>query len=400
MFMQSSLIFSPSLDGHRQIHAFVYSRILKELGYRITIAFNFEEKTSNDFYIELLKKDKNVSFIDTNVYSKNGYEFSQRQFIELQTKCLANLTIFAEADNHISLFNSQLFNKRKLRGKTIGLFFRPFHIYKKKSIWEILRYIKQLRLNWKSDGLLFHEYLLKRFKLLDTALYIDEKFTSSHSFGCLIPDIFQKYAETLIEDENPEQRVWIDRLNGFIEQNNDNLVFFYFGTAAKRRGYDELLKMAIKYDGCFVHCGSNHPVEDYDNLKNILLNRNRLFFTNQYISDPKCIEYFFKSVKYLILPYQDFLGSSGVMFQALCYGLPVVVPDYGLMGYLVKKYNLGRTYESGNPSSLMKVFDEFKESPFNFEENIKNYMNSQSTDNFKKVLVNAFTQEQGRVSNT
>ena len=104
--------------------------------------------------------------------------------------------------------------------------------------------------------------------------------------------------------------------------------------------------------------------------------------------------------EYLILPYQDFLGSSGVMFQALSYGLPVVVPDYGLMGYLVKKYNLGKTYESGNPSSLMKVFDEFKDRPFNFEENIKNYMNSQSTDNFKKVLVNAFTPEQERVSNT
>jgi len=397
--MLSSLIYSPSLDGHRQVHAFVYAHLLNELGYRVSIAFNFEENTNNDFYIELLKKDKSLTLIDTSIYMKNGYEITISQFIELQTRCLADLTIFTEADNHISLFTSQLFSRRKFRGKTIGHFFRPFYIYRKRNFWDKLRYLKHLPSQWKFDESLFHEYLLKTFRLLDTALYTDENFVSSHSYSCLVPDTFQSYAETLIKDENPEQRIWIDRLKSFKEQNKDSLVFFYFGTAAKRRGYDVLLKMAIENNGCFIHCGLNHSTENYNELENILLNKGKLFLTNQYISDPKCIEYFFKSVNYLVLPYHDFLGSSGVMLQALSYGIPVLVPDNGIMGYLVKKYNLGNTYDSGKAFSLKNEFDKFKDlDPFIFEENIKNYMNFQSADNLKKVLVNVFSEAMGSIN--
>ena len=280
-------------------------------------------------------------------------------------------------------------------GKTIGIFLRPFYFYKKLNFLNKLRYIKHLPGTWKTDVYLFHEYFLNRFKLLDSALCIDENFVSCHPYYQWLPDVFQTYADKAIGNKNIEQRVWIKKLEDFKQENKYKFIFLYFGTAQKRRGYDLLLKMAVEKEACFVHCGLNNSGEKYDFdievLKKNLHKKGRLLETNQYISDPLCIEYFFKSVDRLILPYFDFLGSSGVMLQALGYGIPVLVPDKGIMGYRIKKYNLGLTY-TGDIISLENQFNRFKEMPTDlFSNSISNYMKYQNPGQLEKALINVFT---------
>ena len=393
--MSNVLIFSPSFDGHRQIYVYVLADVLKEMGFSIFIAGNLSGKVSDSSYIERLKRDRDVVIIDTSVYERAGLGITNEEFIQLQDKCNAELTIFPEADHHIPLFTAQLFNKRKrLKGRTIGIFLRPFHFYKKLNFLNQLKYIKNLPSTWRTDENLFHEYLLKHFKLLDSALYIDENFVSHHSSTHWLPDVFQSYAEEIIGSENVEQRFWIDRLKKFQEANKQRFIFLYFGTAQKRRGYDLLLKMAVEEDACFIHCGLNDQNEMYDldvnELKNDLEKKGRLLETNQYISDPACIESFFKSATHLVLPYQNFWGSSGVMLQALDYGIPVLVPENGIMGYRVRKHNLGLTYSEGI-NSLAEQFARFKELPVqNFKSSISGYMRYQTSDQLKKVLINIF----------
>ncbi|HEV8508218.1 MAG TPA: hypothetical protein VGQ53_22595 [Chitinophagaceae bacterium] len=393
--MSNALIFAPSFDGHRQIYVYVLSDVLTEMGFKVFVAGNLKGKISDSSYIERLRKDKDVVLIDTSVYARGGLGITSEEFIQLQEQCDAEMTIFPDADHHISLFNAQLFNKRKrLRGKTIGIFLRPFHFYKKLSFLNRLRYLKNLPSTWRTDEYLFHEYLLKQFKLIDSALYLDENFVSHHSHTHWLPDVFQSYAEGLIGNENVEERPWIDRLENFREVNNGRFVFLYFGTAQKRRGYDLLLKMALEQDACFIHCGLNDQNEKYDldinALKKDLERNGRLLETNQYISDPDCIESFFKSATHLVLPYQDFWGSSGVMLQALGYGIPVLVPENGIMGYRVKKYNLGLTYGHGI-NSLLEQFVKFKALPArSFETSISEYMKYQTSGQLKKVLISVF----------
>jgi hypothetical protein len=393
--MSNALIFSPSFDGHRQIYAYVLSDVLSEIGFKVFVAGNLKGQVSDSSYIERLKNDKNVVLVDTSVYVRGGLGITSEEFIQLQQKCNAEMTIFSDADHHISLFNAQLFNKRKkLRGKTIGIFLRPFHFYRKLSFLNRLRYIKNLPSTWKTDEYLFHEYLLKQFKLIDSALYLDENFVAHHSNTHWLPDVFQSYAEAFIGNENVEERTWIDRLKNFKEVNKGRFIFLYFGTAQKRRGYDLLLKMAVEHDACFIHCGLNDQNESYhldiDALKKDLEKKGRLLETNQYISDPACIESFFKSATHLVLPYQNFLGSSGIMLQALGYGIPVLVPENGIMGYRVRKYKLGSTYNEGI-NSLSEEFAKFKEIPArSFETSISGYMKYQTSDQLKKVLINIF----------
>ena len=354
--MQNALIYSAGFDGHRQVYVYVLSHFLNELKYNIFIAGNLKEKISTSLYVDKLKKDNRIVMIDTSSYTQGGLEISAMQIIELQIKYSIELTVFAEADHHIPLFNAQIFSRsNKLRGKNIGIFLRPFYYYEKLSFINKLRYIKHPSTQW-------------------------------------LPDVFQQFAETIVKNEYTEQRIWIDKLNEFVERNKGLFIFLYFGTAQKRRGYDLLLKMAVEQDACFVHCGLHDDNEKYDydviGLRKNLYDNNRIMETNQYISDPVTIEYFFKSVSHLVLPYRSFYGSSGVMLQALTYGIPVLVPDEGIIGYRVKKHNLGLTY-NGDCNSLNEQFKKFKEIPKkSFADSIAQYMYNQSVIHLKEVLTN------------
>lgn len=389
--MQNALIYSAGFEGHRQVYIYVLSHVLNESGYNVFIAGNVKGKINDTSYIDKIKKNQNIVFIDSSVYAENGLMISPLEFINIQRKYKIDLTVFAEADHHISLFNAQIGNKsNKLQGRTIGIFLRPFYFYDKLNFIEKLRFIKRLKDNWKYNARLFHGFTLKHFKLLDKACYIDENFVSLHKHTVWLPDVFQQYAEELLKDENLDESIWINKLDDFKKNNSGRFIILYFGTAQPRRGYDTLLKLAVDSNACFVHCGLNNDNENYnfniEELKIVLRNDGRLLETNQYITDPLCIEYFFKSVSHLVLPYRRFLGSSGVMLQALEYGIPVLVPNTGIIGYRVGKHNLGLTFNN-NYKSLLEQFNRFILIPKQqYQDSINEFMQYQSISQLKKVL--------------
>lgn len=394
--MQNALIFSPSLDGHRQVYVFVMTKILEECGFKTFIAANFIEKRSNSFYVEKLKERNEITFLDTAKYKSGGLDIAFSEFLALQGLCRADLTIFVDASNHIPLLISPIFNAKKWRGQVVGIFMRPFYYYRPKRFMNKLKFLKHLFSRWNTDEELFYKFFLKRFSLLDVLLCIDDNFVSKNSNFTWLPDVFQQYAEAIIkEDEKCEQKHWIEKLKAFKEKNKNRFPFFYFGTSQYRRGYDILLKLAEETGGCFIHCGlrDDDASFPYDTNKIIstLKKEDRFFETNEYIEDPMCIEYFFRSVTHLILPYRNFFGSSGVMLQALEYGIPILAPNTGVMAYRIEKYRLGITYADSDVNSLKTQLEEFKRmDPKSFEMDIKAYMNLQSTEELKNVLVHSF----------
>src|SRR6185312_9942849 len=394
--MPNALIFSPGLDGHRQVYVFVMAQVLEESGFNIFVAANSQEKILNSFYVNKLKERDEITFLDTSNYASGGLDITFSEFLALQDVCKADLTIFADASNHISLFISRIFNSKKWRGQIVGIFMRPFYYYRPKLLVNKLKLLKHLSSRWNTDEELFYRFFLKKFALLDVSLCIDENFVNNNPNFKWLPDVFQQYAEVILKaDGKCEQRHWIQKLKTFKEKNNDKFSFFYFGTAQPRRGYDILLKLAEETGGCFIHCGlrDNKAKFPYDTDKLIasLKNEDRFFETNQYIDDPLCIEYFFRSVTHLVLPYRNFFGSSGVMLQALEYGIPILAPDSGVMGYRIEKYHLGMTYSDSDMNSLITQLEKFKRlEPKRFENDIKAYMNFQSIEKLKKVLVNSF----------
>lgn len=394
--MQNALIFSPGLDGHRQVYVFVMTQVLEELGFNIFIAANSQEKILNSFFINKLKERNDITFLDTAKDARGGLDITFSEFLALQNVCKADLTIFVDASNHISLLIARIFNLKKWRGRVVGIFMRPFYFYRPKRLVNKLKLMKHFSSRWNTDEELFYKFFLQKFSLLDVSLCIDDNFANNHPNFKWLPDVFQQYAEAIIKaDEKSEQRHWIKKLKAFKEKNKERFAFFYFGTAQYRRGYDMLLKLAEETGGCFIHCGlrDNDAKFSYDTDKliSLLKNEDRFFETNEYIDDPLCIEYFFRSVSHLVLPYKKFFGSSGVMLQALEYGIPILAPNVGVMGYRIEKYNLGITYTDSDMNSLKAQLEKFKRmDPELFENNIKDYMKLQSVDELKSVLINSF----------
>jgi len=394
--LPNALIFSPSFIGHRQVHAFVHAHVLNKIGYNIFIAGNFSNINGNSLYIKKLIEDAKIIKIDTSIFVENGLQIENTEFLSLQKKYNIDLTIFVEADNHIPLLISQLFRQNsRFQGRVVGIFLRPWDFYENLGFFNNLRYIKNLKNTWKSDSdtRFFHKYLNSTFNLLNSSLYLDEYVVSKNRKSIFLPDVWQQYVNTYISEEKSEQRIWIERLADFKRINNANFIILYFGTAQKRRGYDDLLKLAIDNDACFVHCGIRNYKDTYnynvDELRGILDKRNKLFETNEFITDTNCIDFFFKSVSHLVLPYDEsFLGSSGVMLQALSYGIPVLVRDRGLIGYQVKKYKLGQTFSHNlSQNQFLSFINIPKES---FSNSIEQYMKLQSLDRFESILVNSF----------
>lgn len=372
------------------------ANILKELGFNIYVAGNTQQKISNSFYIDKLKENTGIHFIDTSKYPKGGLDITIKEFVQLQNNLKIDLTIFPEADHHLKLLISQIFSKKnRLRGRTTGVFMRPFYFYRQSGILDKLRFLKHFSSRLKKDEKVFYDFFIKKFHLLDTSLCIDENFVTYHPYLKWVPDVFQQYAESIVKDKRSEDRIWIEKLDKFKENNKGKFYFLYFGTAQYRRGYDILLNLAQKTGGCFIHCGlkDNNIKFDYDtnNLISLLKKNGNIFETNQYLTDPLCIEHFFKSVTHLILPYREFYGSSGVMLQALDLGIPVLSPNSGIIGYRIKNYNLGFTYKNDDFSSLEVQFDLFKNvDPLSFKKSINTYMNFQTIEHLKSVLINSF----------
>lgn len=391
--MRNALIFSSSFVGHRQVYVFVIANILHKLGYKLFIAGNFSEILKSTFYFNKLESETKIIKIDTSRFADNGLSITNKEFLEIQQIHNIELTIFTEADNHIPLFVSQLkHRKRRFIGRTVGVFLRPFYFYHNLSFINKLRYIKHINYGWKSDMRLFHEVLNPCFKLLDISLCIDDYFSLMHKRTIWLPDVFQQYADALVLEEQSEQRLWQNRLDKFKNENQGRNLLLYFGTEQQRRGYDQLLKLAVDYNACFIHCGLRHSGNKYNIDVNVLREQlkkeNRLFETNEYITDPICIEYFFKSVSHLVLPYDNFFGSSGVMLQALGYKIPVLVPDVGIIGYRVNKFNLGFTYSPGCLNSSYSTFINI--SSEKFADSIVNYMKLHSNEKLQSVLEKAF----------
>src|ERR1017187_6482200 len=161
--MPNALIYSPGFDGHRQVYVFVIAQLLNELGFHVHIAGNIKQTISNSYYLERLIKSSQLKIIDTSGYVSGGINIAPDEFLKLQSEFETDLTVFPEADHHISLFISQIGNKmNRFRGKVVGIFLRPFYFYEKMGLLDKLRYLKHLPMRWKEDDHLFHEFLLKR----------------------------------------------------------------------------------------------------------------------------------------------------------------------------------------------------------------------------------------------
>jgi len=144
---------------------------------------------------------------------------------------------------------------------------------------------------------------------------------------------------------------------------NNRRVILYFGGRCARRGYDKLLHLcSLESDTVFVSCGRPTPSDeafkyDVSALREALQKEGRIFEVDTpFLPDNAFTDMLFNSAPFVLLPYDDFMGSSGVLVQAASYGKPVLVADLGHMGSLVKRGRIGLCYKNRDEADFLRLY--------------------------------------------
>jgi glycosyltransferase involved in cell wall biosynthesis len=402
------LLYSPDLDGHRQVYCERWARVLAERGHEVVIAASFSRVDNRELLPEFanLLNNGQVDSLDVGDFREHGLGIETRELTGLIKRVHADVTVLLEADDHLRLLSNQARRGgERLPGRRVGLFIRTASYRYATSPVPSLRvrlgWLRRVPADWPEWPKLFHEWLLPRHDLLDVALCLDEYFVRERRGRYRwMPDLYEP-------SQQEDSRVAADGLVGAVDDDGlaaqlrslaaahdgQNLLVYY-GTAYARRGYDTLLRLAALRDACFVHCGRRNDDDSYEfdvaGLRNELRLRGDLFETERFVSDFGAANALFSTANSVVLPYRRHLGSSGVMLQALAARRPVLVPDEGLMAARVRDHGLGAVYRAGDWDDLNRQHAAlWARSPAFYAEAIGRFLRYFSHEQVERAIVAA-----------
>jgi glycosyltransferase involved in cell wall biosynthesis len=71
------------------------------------------------------------------------------------------------------------------------------------------------------------------------------------------------------------------------------------------------------------------------------------------------VQIYFQIADIVLAVYQRHVGMSGIIVQAAAAGKPLLCSDYGLMGEITRRWQLGLTVDSTNPSQIAEKLTQF-----------------------------------------
>ncbi len=147
----------------------------------------------------------------------------------------------------------------------------------------------------------------------------------------------------------------------------DNSVFLHAGAMNRRKGTLMLLNSILhipqhqRRNMTFVIAGAIQEdiKEEFERLFNIVKDKCQIVLFNEYCSKSFMAD-LFESCDCIVLPYEVTAQSSGLIGYAAHYRKPVIGPNTGLVGKLIRKYRLGIHLKEITPESLAITISNFK----------------------------------------
>ena len=143
------------------------------------------------------------------------------------------------------------------------------------------------------------------------------------------------------------------------------IVFLFFGAISRRKGADILLEALLKIPSetakrsAFVFCGSSEPDYTQDFRRQCLRVREirkdiRLYTEERFVSDA-CMATLFEQSDIVLMPYTRPEYSSGILAQAAGARVPVIGPEGGLLGRLIRNNGLGIVCKTDSDSLAQTI---------------------------------------------
>jgi glycosyltransferase involved in cell wall biosynthesis len=149
-------------------------------------------------------------------------------------------------------------------------------------------------------------------------------------------------------------------------------VFLLFGGLSARKGIHPLLEAVLQLSAedcqhlCLLLVGSiatpDRPLVE-SRLQQIAATQPiQVIVRDQYVPDAD-VQLYFQSSDVALATYQRHVGMSGILVWAAATQKPVLSSDYGLMGEITRRYQLGLTVDSTDASAIAAGLQQFLRQP-------------------------------------
>mgnify|MGYP006273905543 CR=1 FL=1 len=147
-------------------------------------------------------------------------------------------------------------------------------------------------------------------------------------------------------------------------------VFLLFGSLTRRKGIYQLLDAiyTLSLEWCQKLClllvGESSIADQLDSKIAEICQARPVQIIQHYQFIPEAeIPAYFQLCDVVLAPYQRHVGMSGILILAAAFNKPVLCSNYGLMGEMVQRYQLGLTVDSMRPEEIAAGLSQFLQIP-------------------------------------
>jgi glycosyltransferase involved in cell wall biosynthesis len=213
-----------------------------------------------------------------------------------------------------------------------------------------------------------------RQKLLLTLALRSGQVNTLFSLDPFAPDAIAKLASdvkvTHLSDPvvpHPLEPVRCNQLKTQLKIESDRQIFLLFGKLAPRKGTYQLLEairhlpQELSQTLCLLLVGQI-PLSEKTKLTTFISEISvqtsaQILIHDDFVPESDMPLYFQLS-NVVLAPYQRHVGMSGILLQAAAAQKPVLASNYGLMGELVQRYQLGLAINSEHPPAIAQAMTE------------------------------------------
>ncbi|MEA5497273.1 glycosyltransferase family 4 protein [Limnoraphis robusta Tam1] len=178
-------------------------------------------------------------------------------------------------------------------------------------------------------------------------------------------------------------------------------VFLLFGALTERKGVHQLLEAISQLPAqlceqiCLLLVGnltSRIETQFKSQIQAVCQAKPVQILGNyEYIPD-SAIPNYFQVADVILAPYQRHVGMSGILLLAAAAEKPLLSSDYGLMGELVQRYELGLIVDSTQPGEIAKGLTQLMQSSlqsFCNPKKMKQFVQENSAQKFSEIIFNS-----------
>lgn len=231
----------------------------------------------------------------------------------------------------------------------------------------------------------FRFFIMSKSNSLERVLVLNDKYGAKMLRQIYRSEKFQFLPDPLLDIKKESLTYVKEKLS--IPKNH--IVFLHFGAMDYRKGTIEILKAISRlpddFKGTFIFAGKVRQGirnEFYDLYKYIVLNKNINVIVHDYFCQYNEIFSLLHSSDCVLMPYHNIGQSSGVLGYASFFNKPVIGPNKGLLGRLIRDNKLGYGLDEINPETLLNSILNFK--PYLVS---SDYARENSIDNFNSSIL-------------